>query len=276
MGVIDSRNGIVSLLPLVKLKKGVKNDYWVISSHFYFPLSKPEQVTSNCWYWCDKSRYTWYLTAVVSMAVLLSTLYFADASIATQRSVRSCGSIDASYDCFNRSTFKLVNCQDPEQARYVSQLHCFKFLQFGRDVDVFATMGGCFAIYAGTVILFSRTFALANLLLHLRQTRLWGLGLVTIGVFVLAVFVVLLSVADVEQDIITTIQFGFVGFFAIISGVLVLEGKRWDKKADDDKSISSPPLLQPPTEHEGVELRNIRNRDGGDVELAGLQNQSAA
>lgn len=231
VGYLDARKAIAKILPAVKFLKGAKHYYWVIEGTFYFPLSrKRHHLEHGCCYACDKSRSTWYLSFILGLALTLAVSFFIDRAIIDIRTVTSCSDVDGSYDCFNATSYNHIDCVN--NLFITRQIHCFRFLRIGSDVNILTALAESFAFYLFTLAFFAKIFGVVKILLHFKPSRLWGILFIVIGLLLFILAVVLLAVSDalvIQLDVIGALQFLMVSLFIVIIGILLVEGQWWEK-----------------------------------------------
>ena len=229
--------------------KGHISNYWVIENTFYFPLKKKKHhLDHDFCYACDKSRATWYLSAILGITITLAVSYFIDRAVVDIRTVASCDSaaIDDSYDCFNATSFNHVDCEDAFESMFAGpQIHCFRFLRLGEDVSIISVLAESFAFYLFTVAVFAKIFGVVKILIHLKPSRFWGILFLGIGIILFVVAVLLLALSDrlvIQIDVISALQFIMVSMFFIIIGMLLIEGQWWEK-VPSHKIVRDLPLV---------------------------------
>ena len=232
-GKINARKGITKFIPAVKYVSGKKSDYWVISDTYYFPLKSYDD--STCWKSCDKSPSTWLFVTITGLSLLLTMSYFVDNSVAQIVTVDSCDSDpiaeDNDFNCFSLNddaSFDYVDCsEDPDADR----LHCYKFLRLGTDVDVISNLSSAFAFYLLLVALFSTIFIVVKILLHIKPSRFWGVGLISLGALAFITGLVIVIVDDfvrvVSLNIIAVFQYLMVCLLVVVIGILLIVGRWW-------------------------------------------------
>ena len=210
IGRQDLRTSFHRFLPSVELLEGQKQDYWVIEDRFYFVLEKKRQhLKHGCLYSCDKAHSTWLLAGIVSLSLLLSFSYFVDISVVEVMTRSSCPEEAGEYDCFNRTTFNFVDCEDEMQAEFVEQIHCFRFLRFAVDRSIISSVAQSFAFYLVIAAFFARIFSAVKVLLQLKPSRFWGVGFILLGGLAIVGAVVFLSVEDtflIQVDTLSILQ----------------------------------------------------------------------
>lgn len=266
-GSIDPRVLISRLLPVIKLLKGEKYEYWSILDRFYFQLSSHDSMIRSdkpapCYTKCSHSPSTWIITVIVALAFLLSVSYFMNSNITTQTTQRSCPPQSGpEVDCFNTSSFTYVDCTDPNiQEMNFTVLHCFRFLRFGRDSDVIGGLSRAFAFYLATLAFFTTAFHIADILINFQPTRLWGLGFIIFGIilFIGGVAVMLTEEAVLLRlDVIKIFQFYMVAIFVFLVGLLMLISKWWEKVPGTKSGLVSPGLIPHKSEFKKAEA-NVR------------------
>ena len=263
-GSIDGRVLITRFLPVVKLVKGQKHQYWTIFDRFYFELS-PHDVSSReeddtdddhyvqCSRYCSRTPATWILATIVSLAFLLAVSYFMNQNITQQMTVRSCPHESVEVDCFNQTNFNYINCDDPEIANSTFELlHCFRFLRFGRDSDIIGGLSRSFAFYLATLAFFSSAFHVADILINFQPSKLWGILFVVLSVLMTGAGLAIMLTEEaviLRIDIIQTIQVYFVAIFIFLIGLLLLLGKWWQRLSEPGKGKSGRVALEYFGEH---------------------------
>lgn len=239
IGHLDARQGLTQFLPgALQFVRGKRNNYWVIENTFYFKLKKrSDRLEHNCFYSFDRTLATWHLATIVALSLLLAFSYFVDITIDQARTAVSCSELDGSYDCFNTSTLAHVDCEDDIAGPL---LYCFKFLRFGVDQDIIAALSQSFAFYLVAVTFFVKIFSAVKVFLHLKPSRFWGIMFVGVGVLLLIATVIVCViwirgyaspgiVAIIRLNVINLAQFVMVCLFLIVTGLLLLEGKWWER-----------------------------------------------
>ena len=254
-GSIEARVIISRLLPVVKIVHGEKHKYWVILDRFYFQLTpdykdietcKPEccrnTKLAKCYIWFRTKLPTWIITIIVALAFLLATSYFMNSNITQQTTLKSCPHVSYEVDCFNKSTYNYIDCQNEEVANMsFTLIHCFRFLRFGRDSDVIGGIARAFAFYLATLAFFTSSFHVVNVLINFKPTRLWGIGYVILGLLLLGGGLTVMfteAAAIVRLDVIQIFQFFMVAIFIFLIGILLLFSKWWE--------YLPPPSKEPP------------------------------
>ena len=197
---------------------------------------------------------------IVGLAILLSSSFFLDLSIAQTISVRSCDDVDESYECFNRTTFDYVDCEDEEDQMFSRNLHCFRFIRLGIDVRVLSSLAEAFAFYLATVAFFGKIFSTVKVFLHFRPSRFWGIGFIVLGCLLFIGAVVLLAVSDeveIRINVIELFQFIMICIFMVIVGLLLIEGE-WYERIPGKYPIGEIPLVHfdDTTEHKFTEFEH--------------------
>ncbi|XP_019853839.1 PREDICTED: uncharacterized protein LOC100632627 [Amphimedon queenslandica] len=259
-GSVDPRVLVTRLLPVVKLVEGKEYTYWSILDRFYFQLSpndnfrdetekaensdETEKAENSCSQKISRSPSTWIITAIVSLAFLLAVSYFMNANITSQTTLRSCPHTSVEIDCFNTSSLVYVDCNDPdiEQLNFTS-LHCFRFLQFGRDSDVIGGLSRAFAFYLATLAFFGTAFHAAKILIDFQPSRLWGSVFIVGGILLFVGGILIVSTDEavlLRIDIIKIFQFFMVALFVFLIGLLLVTGKWWERVPGTKNGLVSP------------------------------------
>ena len=246
-GSIEARVIISKLLPVIKIVEGEKYDYWVILDRFYFQLTPHDRdmrsgKAKSCGKMCSTTPATWIITIIVGLAFLLAASYFMNSNITQQTTLTSCPHVSYEVDCFNKTTYNYINCQDEEVANMnFTLIHCFRFLRFGRDSDVIGGIARAFAFYLATLAFFTLAFHVVNVLINFKPTRLWGIGYVILGILLLVGGLTVMlteAAAIVRLNVIQIFQFYMVAIFIFLIGILLLISKWWEHVP--------PPSKEPP------------------------------
>eukprot|EP00731_Ephydatia_muelleri_P020128 Em0012g953a len=234
-GKLELRTAISKFIPAIQFLKGQNNDYWVVQKFFYIKLDKRTSYgTRGCCYACDKSRHTWYIASLVALQLLLAISYFVDVSIAEQVTARSCQSIDyTQYECYNQTTFKYVDCNTTLQLNLTSNdlLHCFRFLKFGTDASIIASLSQAFAFALVAATFFGHAFDTLKLLSRIKETRWWSILFLVASVLLLGGSLWYLLRGDVVSariEIIGALQFIMMALYLLCAGLLMIETKGWE------------------------------------------------
>lgn len=259
-GSVDPRVLVTRLLPVVKLVKGKKYTYWSILDRFYFQLSPNDdfrEIKQSCSQKISRSPSTWIITAIVSLAFLLAVSYFMNANITSQTTLRSCPHTSVEIDCFNTSSLVYVDCNDPdiEQLNFTS-LHCFRFLQFGRDSDAIGGLSRAFAFYLATLAFFGTAFHVAKILIDFQPSRLWGSVFIVGGILLFVGGILIVSTDEavlLRIDIIKIFQFFMVALFVLLIGLLLVTGKWWERVPGTKGGLVSPGNIPEKSTYKDVE-----------------------
>ena len=231
VGQMDMRRSIGYILSSVAMQEGKENYYWTVLDTFYFPMNKrPHRRDHGLLYSCDRSRYTWYFTIVCALYMLLVFSYFVNVTVTDQVNAITCPS-DLSFVCFADKTFLYVNCSQPLNPS-VTLLHCYKFLRFGIDVNLITALSQSFAFYLLITTFFTQVFTVVKGLISIKPSRFWGIGLILFSGLLVGGAIAVLLRSDVlvaYTDIISILEFFMVGAVVFVIGLLVVEGKWWEK-----------------------------------------------
>lgn len=230
IGHLDLHKNLPTFLTALKFKEGEKNNYWVIEDTFYFPLKKKmHHLGHGCFYSLDRNRSTWYLATIVFLSLLISFSYFVDISIVETTTSSTC---QTDFDCFRSGDFEYVDCNDTEAVNDADQFHCFRFLRFGVDVKVITAIAESFAFYLVVITFFARIFTGVRVLIHIKPSRFWGILLIGLGFIIGVLVVLLLAIEDlvvIQVNVISVAQWFMVCLFLIVVGIMLVEGKWWER-----------------------------------------------
>ena len=238
-GQVDPKLSVKQVLPAVQLKEGElvktlqKKKFWVIADQFYMPIHKPYGETTDLRHAIDPTCSTWLLIVLSGLAVILATSYFINQNVVEALTVPIKEIIEESdicsnYDCFAEITFDFVNCTPGNNLNNHSFLHCFRFYRLGVDVDLISTIGITVGFFLATVHFFRLVFVVTNVLMHIRQSKLWGI-LISIGgvIIFIGALVVLFSphFVAVHLDVIKVGQFFILSIYCFLIGILLCTGE---------------------------------------------------
>ena len=239
IGHADLRTLVPRLVNVVKFQIGQNHDYWVIDNTFYYPLVKKEgRKKKSCWYSVDKEPATWLIAIIIGCAFNLVISYFVNSTLDAQITVESCADplIDRTYDCFNASTLVFVDCVDNTDT---DLLHCFKFYRFGVEVNIITAIVTAYVFYYVTVAVLRHIYSVVRILIQIKPSRYWGVGLVAVGLifYVVSIIVTVFWIQGYAADTIAELtriniihiaQFFMVSTFVTMTGSLLLT--RWYEK----------------------------------------------
>ncbi len=251
IGALDGRQIIPKLLRNVQFEKKTDSDFWIISNSFYFTLERRKPNDSKerrvC-YSCFPNLATWILAALAGLCIILAMSYFADRTIDTQVTVTNCSDprINRDFSCFNSSTLAYVDCVFDTQ---VELMHCFQFYQFGVDVDLVSSLASAFAFYLVAVNSITIVFGVLQVLLHLKNSKIWGGVFVAFGFLALMgaiVVVIFWATGYIEAtrpelsrlNIVNLAQLIMVCLFIILIGILIITST-WVEKVPKKGNSSS-------------------------------------
>jgi hypothetical protein len=238
---VDSHKALPRLLNAIKFEKGDKQDYWIIETDFYFPVKKREGKHFTCF----PSFATWILVVITSLAFIFAMSYFVNIVLDMQVSVEDCNDprIDRTFSCFNSSTLDYVDCVTNTTVNGI--IHCFKFFQFGVDVDIVQSIGSAYAVYLVATASFGHIFLVRSIFWTLATGRVWDVLQIVLGVIFLIVSIVVIVVwlngyiSETAEEltrlnVIHLAQFVMVSLFLLLTGLLMVGGK-WAKKSKKPK-----------------------------------------
>lgn len=246
-GKLELRTAVSKFIPAIQFQKGQHKDYWVIQKFFYIKLNKRNEYKARgCCYACDTSPLTWCIAILVALQLLLAISYFVDVSIAEQVTVQSCRSIDYTmYECYNQTTFNYVDCNLTVQLNLTSNnlLHCFRFLKFGTDASIIASLSQAFAFALVAATFFSHAFDALKLISRIKESRWWSILFIIASLLLLAGSIWYLLRGDVVSsriEIIGALQFIMMSLYLLCAGILMLGTKGWELEPSDRPASPSP------------------------------------
>ena len=230
VGQMDMRRGIGYILSSVAMQEGKENYYWTVLDTFYFPMNKrPHRRDHGLLYSCDRSRYTWYFTIVCALSLLLVFSYFVDLTVTEEFTSSKCPS-DVSYVCFSQHNYAYLNCSG--SLNMTGAIVCYKFLRFGIDVNLITALSQSFAFYLLITTFFTQVFTVVKGLVSIKPSRFWGIGLILFSGLLVGGAIAVLVSSDVlvaYTGILSILEFFMVGAAVFVIGLLVVEGKWWEK-----------------------------------------------
>lgn len=240
---VDLRIAIQHLLPSVMLVQGQTCDdppqrlkFWVIASHFFIKIKEPCGKVGQLRHAVGTNLSTWLLVTIASLAMILTVSNFINQSFVEALTVPiqeflEETNICINYVCFNETNFNYidVNCSDTSTSdlAYTNFLHCFRFLQFGTNPEIITNVGISVGFYIATVHFFQIICFVTTILMYIKQTVFWGIGMIFVGVVIFAgALVVLFSphFTAVQLDVIKVGQFFLLALFCVFIGILLCTG----------------------------------------------------
>lgn len=240
---VDLRIVIQRMLPSVVLVNGQTCDdnpttfkFWVIVDQFYIKLKEPFGKLGQLRHAIDRNLSTWLIVLIGGLAMILTVSYFVNQTLVQALTVPVQeylmeSDICVNYACFNETNFAYfdVNCSDVSATNFefTSFLHCFRFLEFGKDADIITNLGVSVGFYLATVHFFQIIFIVITILMHIKPTKAWGILMMVAGVGVFAgAMAVLFSprFTTVQLDVIQVGQFFLVALYLVFIGILLCTG----------------------------------------------------
>ena len=256
-GALDGRQILPRLLPNVKFETGEKSDFWIIANSFYFTLkrrpsnkdddeeTRKKLIGCSVCYSCFPNFATWIISALAGLCFILAVSFFVDRTIDTQMTVTACNDtgIDHDFSCFNASTLVYVDCVTDTATEL---LHCFKFYEFGVDVDIVTSLAAAFAFYLVAVNSITTIFVVLQILLHLKNSKLWGALFVTggfLGLMGMIAVVIIWATGYIEAslpelprlNIVNLAQLIMVCLFVVLVGILIITSTWVEKVPNKEK-----------------------------------------
>jgi len=157
--------------------------------------------------------------------------------------------IDRDFSCFNASSLAYLDCVTDTNTEL---LHCFKFYEFGVDVDIVSSLAAAFAFYLVAVNSITTVFVVLQILLHLKNSKIWGVLFVACGFIALTgviVVVVIWATGYIEAalpelprlNIVNLAQLIMVCLFLILVGILIITSTWVEKVPDKGKKPGDKP-----------------------------------
>ncbi len=243
-GQVDLRMLIPKFLPVVKFEAGINEekkhfDYWVIEDTFYFQVEKRDHSKkasfANSF---DKAWSTWSLNFIVCLGVHLSIAHFIDITLDQQDTIlapEQCDTIDSTYQCFEAVTLESIS----DCSSFNGIAHCFRFLQFRVNANLISSAATAFAFHLVAVAALTWLFNIMKFLLHIKQSRWWGLLYLIVGILGSLVAIALIAawttgfaanqINEIAQfNVINITQFCIVCEYLIIVGLLLVVARWWE------------------------------------------------
>ena len=241
---VDLRIAVQRMLPSVVLANGETCEdepkpfkFWIIVDQFYIRLKKPCGELGQLRHAIDKNLSTWLIVLIGGLAMILTVSYFVNQTLVQALTVPVQEYIQETdicmnYACFNETNFAYfdVNCTNIEATNFefTSFLHCFRFLEFGKDADIITNLSVSVGFYLAAVHFFQIIFFVITLLMHIKPTKAWGILMIIVGVGVFAgAMAVLFSprFVTVQLDVIQVGQFFLLSLYLVFIGILLCTGK---------------------------------------------------
>ena len=232
VGQLDMRNAISYILSSVALQEGKENNYWTILDTFFFPMNKrPHRSDHGFLYSCDKSGYTWCFAIICALSILLVFSYFVDLTVTDEITSKSCPS-NPGYVCFYQENYTYVDCSLQVTKPLDNAIICYKFFRFGVDVNLITALSQSFAFYLLITTFFTQVFTVVRVLISIKPSRFWGIGLILFSFLLIGGAIVVLVDSDVlvvYTGILSILEFFMVAAAVFVIGILLVEGKWWEK-----------------------------------------------
>lgn len=240
---ISLRSAISPLLSSVHLFIHMDGrEYWLIGRRFRYDLSHKSK--KSTWWsrhpWIEGHYSTWAFWVVICLSILFSFAQFINLTVISEQTASSC---ITGFDCFlavESFSFEHIIC--PEGANstrdvtfmrdnLVTQVpnntvfYCFKYLDFGFDNSLFLALGTAYALYLFSIAVFNRIFNVFAVFIQIKQTRLWGVLLIILGLAGLLTILLIYFLNGYHTflfDILRLFEVFIFSFYMMVTGVLVL------------------------------------------------------
>ena len=240
---ISVRSAITPLLDSVTLfEHSDGSEYWLVGKRFKYelPYGKKRKGLAERYPWIETHYSTWAFWIVICISVLFSFSQFINQTVIAEQSSSTC---ITDYDCFlavqpfefehiicpagANGTFDITFMRNNSLAHLPNNtvLYCFQYLDFGVDNNLFLSLGTTYALYLFGIALFYRIFNAFSVFIQLKQTRIWGLLLIMVGVLCVIAVILVYFLNGLHAFLFDIIRFfevlQFSAYFFVI-GVLVL------------------------------------------------------
>ena len=240
---ISIRSAITPLLDSVSLfQHSDGSEYWLVGKRFKYELTngKTRRSMAEKHPWIETHYSTWAFWIVICISFLFSFSQFINQTVIAEQTSSTC---ITDYDCFlavhpfsfehiicpagANGTFDITFMRNNSIARLPNNtvLYCFQYLDFGVDNNLFLSLGTTYALYLFGIALFYRIFNLFSVFIQLKQTRIWSLILILVGVLCIVAVILIYFLNGLHAFLFNIIRFfeilQFSAYFFVI-GVLVL------------------------------------------------------
>ena len=145
----------------------------------------------------------------------------------TQRLERCAGLLETCS--MNVSMCTAPNCTELQQCNDMLQecrkppfIVCFRFLQFGLSTNLLQALAESYALFVFAVRLFSTIFGAVRILLHIKETKFWGVGFAIVAGLITFIGVPVLFFSGIlfRDKIIKLLQFLLAPVYIFLIGLL--------------------------------------------------------
>ena len=236
---LSLRSAITPLIGSVRLFQHPDGaEYWLVGRRFKYDLR--DRRGRKDWFsrhpWIEAHYSTWAFWIVICLSVMFSFSQFINLTVISEQTSSTC---ITDFDCFlafKPFEFEHIICptgpNNTIDITYMRNnsivllpnntlLYCFKYLDFGIDNNLFLALGSTYALYLFGIALFDRIFNAFAVFIQIKQTRLWGICIILIGVSGFIIILLLYFLNGLH-----TFLFDIIRFFEILlfSGYMIVMG----------------------------------------------------
>ena len=145
----------------------------------------------------------------------------------TQRLERCAGLLDTCsmlvFMCTAPNCTELQQCNDMlQECRKPPFIVCFSFLQIGSSANALQALAESYALFMFSVSLFGIIFGAVRILLHIKETKYWGVGFVLAAVLLIIIGAPVLIFSGIffRENFIKLLQFALAPLYIFLIGLL--------------------------------------------------------
>ena len=239
---ISLRSAITPLLDSVRLfQHSDGSEYWLVGNRFKYELASGRKRKSlDVRYpWIETHYSTWAFWIVICISIMFSFSQFINQTVISEQTSSTCVT---DYDCFLATpySFEHIICPTGANGTFditfmrnnsVAQLpnntvlYCFQYLDFGVDNSLLLILGNTYALYLFAISLFCWIFNAFSVFIQIKQTRIWSLLLIMVGVLCIVEVILVYFLGGLHAFLFDIIRFFAVLLFSayfFVIGVLSL------------------------------------------------------
>ena len=228
-GMADFTGLYCSILPSVKMVMGEMVQppkfifkFWVVADMFYIRLRSPRGSPKNLLYYIDRTPATYVLAAIVWLAMSFAVWFFIESAQVKTMILTTPVSEDVCtlYTCLHN--WEEVDCTGGNITEGIT-VTCFHYRIETDLIRLFTMLLLAFTIFVSAVQVCKFTVAMISFLLMIRQTKLWGLLLLSGHVLLWIAMVIWVSLDEALKPDIKSKLLVF-PIFLILVDFLLLSG----------------------------------------------------
>ena len=229
-GMADFIGLYCSILPSVKMVMGEMVQppkfifkFWVVADMFYIRLRSPRGSPKSLLYYMDHTPATYVLAAIVWLAMSFAVWFFIESAQVKSMILTTPVSEDVCtlHTCLHN--WKVVDCTGGNITEVIT-VTCFHYCIETDLIRLFTMLLLAFTIFVSAVQVFKFTIIMISFLLMIRQTKLWGLLLLSGHVLLWIAMVIWVSLDEVLKPDIKSKLLVFPIYFILVDFLLLTGG----------------------------------------------------